>query len=201
MNFLAAAPLSVQRLIRVGGAGDKGVDLRGWWQPSGLRNEPPSGSGSRAPSWPVVVQCKAESRRLGPGIVRELEGVAGYEVPTSTPMASADQKLQVRPPIPTIAFLVGLSGFSEEAHRRAAASCVPIVLVHLPFAGLSAAALKHQLKDSILKRDSSSAAAGTAASMSFNAALKKMLGDEATIVLRRRFADQADEVDVNWEGS
>jgi hypothetical protein len=68
-------------MTQVGGAGDGGVDLRGWWtiprltsssQPSG-----PSGSASRRLR--VLGQCKAERKALGPRVVRELEGVMAHQ--------------------------------------------------------------------------------------------------------------------------
>ena len=65
-------------LTQVGGAGDGGVDLRGWW------SIPKFGSSSTAPSsdWRrlrVLGQCKAERKALGPRTVRELEGVMAHQ--------------------------------------------------------------------------------------------------------------------------
>lgn len=98
---------SLQRLIpgltlqQVGGAGDRGVDLRGWIQPADLAAAASASSSSSSPSQSqssgsgeeeeshrsgerrvrVVVQCKATNRqkekKLGPVILRELEGVMG----------------------------------------------------------------------------------------------------------------------------
>lgn len=55
-------------LTRVGGRGDRGVDLRGRWIPPHAARTPP-----RAPL-AVLVQCKAERLRAGPKYMRELEG-------------------------------------------------------------------------------------------------------------------------------
>lgn len=69
-------------LTQVGGAGDGGVDLRGWW------NVPKIGSPSSSTltlrsdhtrRLRVLGQCKAERKALGPRIVRELEGVMAHQ--------------------------------------------------------------------------------------------------------------------------
>jgi len=62
-------------LTQVGGAGDGGVDLRGWW--SVPRTTGSDGSTSRRLR--VLGQCKAEQKALGPRIVRELEGVMAHQ--------------------------------------------------------------------------------------------------------------------------
>ncbi|KAI8822916.1 uncharacterized protein EV422DRAFT_494143 [Fimicolochytrium jonesii] len=60
-------------LRRVGGANDKGVDLRGKWVLSGS-------AGSSAPhTVPIIVQCKASRTPLGPKYLRELEGTLARE--------------------------------------------------------------------------------------------------------------------------
>jgi len=60
-------------LSQVGGAGDGGVDLRGWWT---IPKSPTSIEGRRLR---VLGQCKAERKALGPRIVRELEGVMAHQ--------------------------------------------------------------------------------------------------------------------------
>ena len=60
-------------LYRTGGTDDKGVDLRGRWiLPS---------HGNYADGIPIVVQCKAEQRPVGPRYLRELEGATAAEGP------------------------------------------------------------------------------------------------------------------------
>ncbi|KAK7441662.1 hypothetical protein CaCOL14_007845 [Colletotrichum acutatum] len=49
--------------IRVGGASDQGIDLLGTWSLP-----------SRAENLKVIIQCKGGAQRVGPSIVRELEG-------------------------------------------------------------------------------------------------------------------------------
>lgn len=62
-------------LTQVGGAGDGGVDLRGWWTVP----RSPSSDGSASRRLRVLGQCKAERKALGPRIVRELEGVMAHQ--------------------------------------------------------------------------------------------------------------------------
>lgn len=74
-------------LTQVGGAGDGGVDLRGYWSvPSGseftTRKESEIESGRRLDKirkLRVLGQCKAERKALGPRAVRELEGVMAHQ--------------------------------------------------------------------------------------------------------------------------
>ncbi|KAF5334756.1 hypothetical protein D9611_012935 [Ephemerocybe angulata] len=73
-------------LTRVGGRGDGGIDLLGWWwlpsiytsavSPSSTSSSPDTGlQQQRQLRIRVVGQCKAEKKKLGPNYVRELEGV------------------------------------------------------------------------------------------------------------------------------
>jgi hypothetical protein len=75
-------------LTQVGGAGDGGVDLRGWWtipaSSSSSPSSPRSGSaigttGTGVRRLRVLGQCKAERKALGPRTVRELEGVMAHQ--------------------------------------------------------------------------------------------------------------------------
>jgi len=77
-------------LTQVGGAGDGGVDLRGWWTIPGSSCSSSSSSSSRSGSaigstgtgvrhLRVLGQCKAERKALGPRVVRELEGVMAHQ--------------------------------------------------------------------------------------------------------------------------
>ncbi|KDN45583.1 hypothetical protein K437DRAFT_218340, partial [Tilletiaria anomala UBC 951] len=56
-------------LVRSGGAGDKGIDLKGWWKLPSRES-----SSAQAENVRVLVQCKAEAKKLGPRTLRELEG-------------------------------------------------------------------------------------------------------------------------------
>jgi hypothetical protein len=78
-------------LHRTGGTDDKGVDLRGRWI---LPHHQTYAHGI-----PVVVQCKAENRPMGPRYFRELEGATAAEEDV------------------TLVLLATLSRFTEGARR------------------------------------------------------------------------------------
>jgi hypothetical protein len=65
-------------MTQVGGAGDGGVDLRGWWTIPRTGSEG-STSTNNSRRLRVLGQCKAERKALGPRIVRELEGVMAHQ--------------------------------------------------------------------------------------------------------------------------
>ncbi|KAJ8330074.1 hypothetical protein QVD99_003185 [Batrachochytrium dendrobatidis] len=83
------------QLRRVGGSNDRGIDLRGQWI------FPTSTASDSHRTIPVIVQCKAEKKPLGPSKVRELQG---------TLLGEFDS---------TIAILVSLSGFTSQAYAAA----------------------------------------------------------------------------------
>ncbi|TPX33884.1 hypothetical protein SmJEL517_g03333 [Synchytrium microbalum] len=58
-------------LRHVGGANDKGVDLRGTWN-----IQPPP---SQPPHVNVIIQCKNEASSIGPKSIREFEGTLSKE--------------------------------------------------------------------------------------------------------------------------
>ncbi|WFD21226.1 hypothetical protein MCAP1_003487 [Malassezia caprae] len=100
------------QLYRTGGAGDCGVDLRGWWSPEPVGAE----------AYRVLVQCKAEKRPVGPAIVRELEGTllrAGW----------VGQQTQAAETL--FAILASASGFSKQSLLHMRASPLPMLLLHL----------------------------------------------------------------------
>ena len=85
-------------LHRCGGGDDKGIDLRGSWSlPSGDK-------------LPVIAQCKAESRKLGPRHVRELEGASLMESSH------------------TLAILATLLDYTKAAQRQVMSSSRPLAL-------------------------------------------------------------------------
>jgi hypothetical protein len=72
-------------LTRNGGRGDAGIDLLGTWHlpPQFSSGGSPTGRGSGPGPLRVLVQCKALKAKLGPNLIRELEGAfvgapAGY---------------------------------------------------------------------------------------------------------------------------
>ncbi|EIW71554.1 hypothetical protein TREMEDRAFT_27243 [Tremella mesenterica DSM 1558] len=137
-------------LRAVGGAGDGGVDLRGWWylpsfnispalvklaqneeisshltHPEKVTSAFEPTSSDRMRRLRVVAQCKAERKVVGPRAVRELEGVmahlrAGYD--------NTENELKTN----TMAILLSQSGFTPAAMQHAIRSGAPMMLVHLP---------------------------------------------------------------------
>ncbi|SCZ97528.1 BZ3500_MvSof-1268-A1-R1_Chr4-3g07232 [Microbotryum saponariae] len=122
LQFLSQPPLSLQSLLRIGGANDKGIDLRGFYIPQRPvdddANDDMVHEGSvqrrrlRPRRYPILVQCKAVSKPLQPSIVREFEGVLSTE-PGG------------------LGILVGMNGFTESAIKRALASELPMGLLRL----------------------------------------------------------------------
>lgn len=100
-------------LIRTGGANDGGVDLLGWWHIS-----PPTPD-STAPPFNrvrVVVQCKAEAKKLGPIHVRELKGVVNTAKTDDTAV---------------MGILASSSGFSKQCLLQGLACDFPLLFLHL----------------------------------------------------------------------
>jgi len=70
---------NMTHLERIGGAGDRGIDLTGWWYYPSTSSSSSTGAEKRVR---VLVQCKYQGLPLGPVYVRELEGVCyrkGFE--------------------------------------------------------------------------------------------------------------------------
>ncbi|PKI82585.1 hypothetical protein MVES1_003865 [Malassezia vespertilionis] len=122
-------------IYRTGGAGDRGIDLCGWWSPLVLRSEARTSIHDRMR---VLVQCKAEAKPVGPGIVRELEGtliraVWDKLVPleaVALPGAEEDVPIAARD-APLLGVLTSVSGFSKHALLHARSSRIPMLLLHL----------------------------------------------------------------------
>jgi hypothetical protein len=116
-------------LTQVGGAGDGGVDLRGWWTIPKLG----STSMSEGRRLRVLGQCKAERKALGPRIVRELEGVMAHQRGAPIHLNAMNWELILDPEVPdALAILLSQSGFSPKAMIHATRSSTPLLLVHLP---------------------------------------------------------------------
>ena len=162
-------------LRRVGGKSDGGVDLHGWWwlpavslshpsprssyssvsaSPEALAS-PSSADGdmiSRRRRIRVLAQCKATKQKMGPNIVREMEGVLFQHSanpllysPSSEDAHTGDSSSQtIADPvadgtagtggtrIPTVALLISQSPFTRATILRAISSSVPFFLLHLP---------------------------------------------------------------------
>ncbi|KAJ3226339.1 hypothetical protein HK099_005047 [Clydaea vesicula] len=89
-------------LRRIGGAGDNGVDLTGFWNLKKKLN------------FPVVVQCKREKKKIGTNYLRELEGV----------LSRRERK-------GSLGFLVSSEGFTSKSVTHFNSSILPLFLVHL----------------------------------------------------------------------
>ncbi|WRT69640.1 uncharacterized protein IL334_006629 [Kwoniella shivajii] len=149
-------------LRRVGGAGDGGIDLRGWWWIPHTDTRPITSSSSAPTKSEVLVgernirrirviaQCKAEKKPLGPRAVRELEGVmsalkfrmnrcspSSSSTSSEQPQGNEDSDLEVEEPDDlqekdNMAILISQSGFTKSTMIQASSSNTPLMLVHLP---------------------------------------------------------------------
>ena len=132
-------------LKRVGGRGDGGIDLLGWWWvPGGEALEGDGGSfegefGKERRRIRVIAQCKAEKKKLGPGYVRELEGVV-YRLAASSslssqllPGPSSDLLTNFSSSAEdVVAVLISQSAFTKSTVLHAHSSPIPFLLIHLP---------------------------------------------------------------------
>ncbi|RXK35444.1 hypothetical protein M231_07299 [Tremella mesenterica] len=139
-------------LRAVGGAGDGGVDLRGWWylpsfnispalvklaqneeisshltHPEKVTSAFEPTSSDRMRRLRVVAQCKAERKVVGPRAVRELEGVMAH-LRGKAGYDNTENELKTN----TMAILLSQSGFTPAAMQHAIRSGAPMMLVHLP---------------------------------------------------------------------
>ncbi|KIP09901.1 hypothetical protein PHLGIDRAFT_59943, partial [Phlebiopsis gigantea 11061_1 CR5-6] len=150
-------------LRRVGGKADGGIDLQGWWwlpaENSSLYDHP---NGYRRLR--VLVQCKRESKKLGPKYIRELEGVLHRYGATQ----SSNEDV-TSPPV--VGMLISASPFSKMAITHAHSSPIPLVLLHLAVPEGTAPVTSEDPAD----RDSTSSE-GTFASIVFNPTLGSKTG-------------------------
>lgn len=134
-------------LDRVGGASDGGIDLQGWWwlPPASANNANSALSSKRTavitPTQEsarrrlrVLAQCKAYAKKLGPSVVREMEGVVYQHWITSKEVLRANSRTS---PLNTsqediVALIISLSPFTKQSVLRAMSSSVPFLLMHLP---------------------------------------------------------------------
>ena len=154
LDFLRGPPFFLYALIHSGRKADKGVDLRGLWDlafsaacaGAAARGErlprrpvvagpvPSPDEARRRKRWGVVVQCKRWAERVGPDVVRELEGSLVAHGPGALNRREAAGPSQLAPNRqlkPVLGILVSLSGFTPGALLQAAQSELPIMLLHL----------------------------------------------------------------------
>ncbi|CDS02204.1 uncharacterized protein SPSC_02272 [Sporisorium scitamineum] len=119
-------------LERTGGAGDRGIDLRGWWQPPSLSS---TASDRRIR---VVAQCKCQDeggKKMGPVLIREMEGVV-FRASSPSPGASQqsdDSSIDASDDddAPLAGVILSSSGFSKQALLQVRSSSVPLAAIHL----------------------------------------------------------------------
>ncbi|WVQ75140.1 hypothetical protein IAR50_004749 [Cryptococcus sp. DSM 104548] len=109
-------------LRRVGGAGDGGVDLKGWWWVPGETSSHTESVREEFRRLRVVAQCKAEKKSVGPRAVRELEGV----------MSQLEYRREKSSSEATVAIFLSQTGFTKNAMIHASQSRAPMMLFHLP---------------------------------------------------------------------
>ncbi|KAI0635290.1 hypothetical protein C8Q77DRAFT_1054262 [Trametes polyzona] len=105
-------------LRRVGGKGDGGVDLQGWWWLPAERLR-------------VVAQCKAEEKKVGPRYIREFEGTvlrhSAYLIPNDRDRRAAQGLRDA-----LVGLFVSSSPFTKASLLQAYSSPIPLALLHLP---------------------------------------------------------------------
>jgi hypothetical protein len=112
-------------LTRIGGAGDGGVDLQGWWWVPRLTAKHDTIQDRRGLR--VVASCKALKTKLGPVHLRELEGAALVQQHSFAQTSTTDTQTSE-----LVAVMISLSGFTLGAVKRAMASPIPFLLMHIP---------------------------------------------------------------------
>ncbi|TKY90065.1 hypothetical protein EX895_000063 [Sporisorium graminicola] len=124
------------QLERTGGAGDRGIDLRGWWQPPPVSSTEAATTRDRRIR--IVAQCKCQDeggKKMGPVLIREMEGVvfrASSPLPSpaggpkgNTQEASGDDD------VPLAGIILSSSGFSKQALLQVRSSSVPLAAIHV----------------------------------------------------------------------
>ncbi|KAH9852494.1 hypothetical protein C2E23DRAFT_183869 [Lenzites betulinus] len=126
-------------LRRVGGKGDGGIDLQGWWWlpakclcqthlpvVSHLDSGAPPRKRLR-----VVAQCKAEEKKIGPHFIREFEGTVLRHSAYLT--SHGDDCHRPRELSDTLVGLfLSTSPFTKASLLQAYSSPIPLALLHLP---------------------------------------------------------------------
>lgn len=147
-------------LRRVGGRGDNGIDLLGWWwlpQQAPMHTPITTVSGGKTSSRHrhnsdaltgmqsdksltdtngirrsrirVLVQCKAEKRKLAPRYIRELGGVVHRHIMSSRSPAERAKEDENET---TVGILVSESPFTPAALKTALTVPIPLLLLYLP---------------------------------------------------------------------
>ncbi|SJX60062.1 uncharacterized protein SRS1_11377 [Sporisorium reilianum f. sp. reilianum] len=119
------------QLERTGGAGDRGIDLRGWWQPP-----PISATGSSDKRIRIVAQCKCQDeggKKMGPVLIREMEGVVfrASSASPGAPLQGESTQDDDDDDGPLAGIILSSSGFSKQALLQVRSSSVPLAAIHV----------------------------------------------------------------------
>ncbi|RDX54625.1 hypothetical protein OH76DRAFT_1469297 [Lentinus brumalis] len=135
---LAREHLSMS-LRRVGGSGDGGIDLQGWWwlPRECLDDEHPAGApaDSATPATRlairVLAQCKAEAKKAGPRHIREFEGtILRHSAYLTANESVAGPGASSRNAV--VGLFASTSPFTKASLLQAYSSPIPLALLHLP---------------------------------------------------------------------
>ncbi|KAI0746914.1 hypothetical protein C8Q80DRAFT_1321975 [Daedaleopsis nitida] len=122
-------------LRRVGGKGDGGIDLQGWWWvPTGSLKRPGAPAEGETEARSVVrvlAQCKAEEKKIGPRFIREFEGTV---LRNSVYLAAREGRASPYPASQdaVVGLFASISPFTKASLLQAYSSPVPLALLHLP---------------------------------------------------------------------
>ncbi|KAI0711162.1 hypothetical protein C8T65DRAFT_185382 [Cerioporus squamosus] len=195
---LAREHLSMS-LRRVGGSGDGGIDLQGWWWlPLECLHDAHRDSAQAVSTTPaaarfairILAQCKAEAKKAGPRHIREFEGTILRHSAYLTANASAagftgDARNAV------VGLFASTSPFTKASLLQAYSSPIPLALLHLPELPESHAVLPDQPLEGVAGPESSDSGSedGLIGTLVFNPALSGASG-----LLRGR-------IEPRWERS
>lgn len=107
-------------LRRIGGAGDGGIDLLGWWWLPPITTSPSVPLNNDRRRIRVLAQCKAHNKKSGPTHVREMEGVMHRHIATGGNGTGM------------VAMVISQAQFTPGTLKRAHSSPIPLFLLHLP---------------------------------------------------------------------
>ena len=139
---------------RRGGPGDAGIDLIGRFE---LFAAAAARGGAEAPcaAAPVVGQCKAEARPLGPAAVREFEGVMALQRAGGAEHSGWGNRAGESSgrSLPCVGIIVSASSFSPAARLLCANSLMPILLLHVLTTGELRSVLSSRTAQELLPTD------------------------------------------------
>ncbi|OBZ77596.1 hypothetical protein A0H81_02408 [Grifola frondosa] len=123
-------------LRRVGGKGDGGVDLQGWWWlPTTLSSSSISQLDDHMyfrRRMRVLAQCKAEKKKISPRYIREMEGVLHRYLSQPNSDDSPQPDGSRGPLDPIVGLFISESPFSKSTLLRVHSSPIPLALLHIP---------------------------------------------------------------------